>query len=392
MGKINKVYGEIKENREKITRIIFVIILLLLVFYVFKNNKTDSSVIYTEDGDAVIDIQERIEPGKFLNKETIIVLFYLLLVFIFRKNLNVANPNIKTVGRVSLMILSAYMSYLSFKSLKLPDFIAIIGGGGFVIGVVEASTNWKKYRKFSNKKGKRDRIVWVYLLITIIATLLDISMSAINFVTIEGRSIVAQKMFNEKRQIEQARADEKALDFFKSLTESRNFQNARFHAELYFSKKDTVKADSTKSNEQYSGVISSGFTNLLGSPKAGKIATNVFILLVSCGITLLMIAFSEADELTFQNQKRNWLSSEPQQDQEGGATKAQVFASNVELKDAIIAQLERQEKTGHVNKSAIARQLKNIYGQCTRQYVSAIDKDRKQRRIGFAVERDKSDN
>lgn len=372
-------------NKDKILKVILVVIMLLLLIYVIKNN---NNVKY--ENDSAYTIEETIKANDFLTKDSLIVLFYILLIFLFRKSLNVANPNIKAFGRVSLMIVSAYFTYLSFVTMQLPAFIAIIGGGGFVIGVVEASTNWKKYRK-AKKDGKVDRIVRFYLFVTILSAFLDISMTFINFVIVEGKSIVTQKMFNEKRKIEQARSDEKALKLISDLTASGNFANARFHSDNYFK---SVKSDSVKQGDEYfSGPILTGFVELLGNRTIGRIIVLIFYLLVSCGVTLLMIAFSESDEMSASND--NLLAGGEKKAQVKGASKGasssaskgasagKEIGCNVAMKDAILAQLEVQEKKGRVNKSAIAKQMQVIYGKCSRQYVQQVDDERKSRRIGF---------
>jgi len=385
-----------KINSDVIRKTVLILILLLLTFYVIKG-KNDPGISYEPDG--TYTIEENLEPNSFLTKDTLIILFYLLLIFIFRKSLNISNPNIKAAGRISLMIVSAYFTYLSFITLKLPQFIAIIGGGGFVIGVVEASTNWKKFRK-ARKEGKKDRIALFYLGVMVLATLLDISMTAINFVTIEGNSVVTQKMFAEKRKIEKARADEKALELIQSLTASGNYQNARIHSDNYFKIREKEQGDNDNSNGTEHGKIMSGFTDLFGSEKAGRIGTNIFILLVSCGITLLMISFSEVDEYVGASNETDDVKLLAGSDKKAQARRASKGASkgasaskeidcNVAMKDAIRAQLEVQEKNGRVNKSAIARQMQVVYGKCSRQYVQQVDDERKKKQIGFGVNRNK---
>lgn len=383
-----------KVNSDIARKIILFVILILLIFYVIKG-KNDSGITYEPDG--TYTTEENLEPKSFLTKDTLIILFYLLLVFIFRKSLNISNPNIKAAGRISLMIVSAYFSYLSFVTLKLPEFIAIIGGMGFVIGVVEASANWKKYR-IASKLGKKDRIVLFYLGVMILSTLLDISMTAINFVTIEGKYVITQKMFAEKRKIEQSRADEKALKLIESLTASGNYANARLHSENYFKVRE--KEQNNVDNKAEHGYIMSGFTDLLGSEKAGRIGTNIFILLVSCGITLLMISFNEIDDYVGASNETDNVKSlagdnkKPQVNRASKGASNSASASkeidcNVAMKDAIRAQLDVQEKGGRVNKSAIARQMQVIYGKCSRQYVQQVDDERKKKQIGFGVNRNK---
>ena len=291
------VGDEMNLKKKEIGKIVIGIILLALVFFLVSQNKyNDDGLTYDSSFDGTTvqynpSMENRIR--QYFTADTIIVIFYIVLIIIFRKHMNANNPTLKTLARISLMILSAYFSYKAFLNLNVPTFLSVIGGMGFVIGVVEAKTQYMTARHRLHK-GKRDGMRFFFLFATVMAIVLDISMTAAEFVTSEGKQANKQKVIHERAQIEKSRADAKMIEFLNSLTASGNFDNARIHSQTYFGQRDQK---STEPEKEFAGPLTNGLTNLFGNER-GKSFAAIFIMIISCSITVMMITFDDQDRKT----------------------------------------------------------------------------------------------
>lgn len=120
----------------------------------------------------------------------------------------------------------------------------------------------------------------------------------------------------------------------------------------------------------------------------GAIESNIKDI-IQDGIVPQVISQVDASKKNIKEQikGKQGASASPKTPQAIGAPVPNI-ACNVAMKDAIKAMLEAQEKKGKVNKTAIARQMQAIYGNCSRQYVQQVDDERKKKQIGFGVKRD----
>lgn len=254
---------------------------------------------------------------KLFENGTIAIIFFIIFMIAFRRTLRLNQPDVSTIGKISLMLVSAYFSYSFFTNFNTPYFIAMVGGMGTVIGIQQATIfgaeHIFKQQSVIRKKSRRQWMNLFIIFALLIAFVLDIGATFINLVHGEGQSITHQENFNKamemKESTERAGADkEKALALnrmsgeIQQMYSEGNYANARYHADRFekmvgnmFGKNITQPKKQVET--VIKGSLEKGFARLVGDDFAPKL--NLWFMVVfSIGLTVAIIVMEAKEQLS----------------------------------------------------------------------------------------------
>lgn len=277
--------------------------------------------------------------SRIFNNDTVAVAFFVGFLYAFRHTFRLNQPDIATITKCLLMLLSAYFSYHLLIDMYVPSFLAMAGGLGTVLGI-QQTVSLGADVFFTKKKDISSR--YRYLLHGIIvlgivsALAIDITATFYNLVLSEGDDIRRQQMSETAFQMravekvakaieEKSKADQEKAKVLDGLRQTRDYLNMRHVstdyasdstlASLDFSKLiDVVKMDTTREKK---GRLELGFAQIVGEHRAAKM-NFFFMILFSVSLTLTIAIMEIKEAIDDKKSGVKPVYKSVKLDQEGG--------------------------------------------------------------------------